>query len=95
LLAASVVVGGLPLLAFMLLFRELIAARNPQSDDATGLATMSALAYGIALLSFVIWAGHFGYKLVRHKLYPKVWHRVVLAYSSIELAAPFVYFLFA
>jgi hypothetical protein len=82
----------------MLLFRELMAARNaghPQSGGATGLATMSALAYGIALLSFVIWAGHFGYKLVRHKLYPKVWHRVVLAYSSIELAAPFVYFLFA
>ncbi|HZV64818.1 MAG TPA: hypothetical protein VFG03_07925 [Telluria sp.] len=97
LVASVMVIGGLPLLAFMLLFLKLTAARNagqPESGDAIGLAMMSALAYGIALLSFAIGVGYFGYKLARHKLYPKVWHRVVLAYSSIELAAPFVYFWF-
>jgi hypothetical protein len=81
----------------MYLFIDLMVARNaghPQNGDAIGLAVMSTLAYGIALLSFAIGAGYFGLKLTKHKLKPKRWHWIALAWSSLEIATPIFYFSF-
>jgi hypothetical protein len=93
--ARGMLIGGLPLLIFMLLFLKLMAARDAGHSgggDGIGLAMMSVLAFGIAVLSFTIGIGYFGYMLARHKLHPSPWHWAVLGYSSLELATPFIYF---
>jgi hypothetical protein len=94
LLAICMVIGGLPLLVSICLVLRLTAAReagHPYSGDAIGMAIMSVAAYTLALLTFCAGAGYFAYQRFRHKLYPRRWHRIALAWSSIELAAPLVY----
>ncbi|WP_342118417.1 hypothetical protein [Pseudoduganella sp. OTU4001] len=95
-IAGVVILGNLPLLAFILLFWQVMAARtagHAGGGDAIGLAIMSVLAYGLALASFAIGAAYFGYKFTRHKLRPQGLHKIALAWSSIELAVPLLYFL--
>jgi hypothetical protein len=95
--ASCAVLGGLPLLAFIVLFLQLTAARNaghPLTGDAIGLAMMSVFSYGLALLSFGIGAMYFGYKRVRYHLFPKRWHLMALAWGAVEVAAPVLYFAF-
>jgi len=94
--AVIAVVGGLPLLAFMYLFLQLMAARDAglaQSGDGIGLAMMSAVAYVLALLSLTVGAGYFGYKRARQKVRLKIWHWLALAWLSAELVAPICYFM--
>lgn len=92
---AGVVVGGLPLLAFMVLFFNLTAARkagHPGGGDAVGLAIMSLFAYGLALLSLVVGAAYFRYKRIRDNLLLKPWHWMALALSVMEVIVPILYF---
>lgn len=96
--AISVFLGGLPLLAFIVLFLQLTAARNvgePQTGDAIGLALMSVFSYGLALLSVGIGALFFGYKHARHHQSPKRWHLVALTWVAVEVTTPVVYFVFS
>lgn len=93
--AAGMIIGGLPLWTFALVLINLTVARNagrPLSGDAIGLAMMSLLAYGLAVLSFAVGAAYFGFKLGRHKLLPKRWHRIVLGLSAFQVVAPLLYF---
>ena len=96
-IAAGVVVGGLPLLAFMVLFFNLMAERNaghPGGGDAIGLAIMSLLAYGLALLCLVLGASYFLSKRNRDNLLPKPWHWMMLTWSVVEVMVPVLYILF-
>lgn len=95
--AGGVFLGGLPLLAFIVLFLQLTAARNaghPQTGDAIGLALMSAFSYGLALLSFGIGAIFFSYTHARHHQAPKRWHLIALTWVAVEVIAPVVYLVF-
>jgi hypothetical protein len=63
--AGGVVVGGLPLLAFIFLFFQMARALNaghPYSGDGIGLAIMSVFSFGLALLSLLIGVAYFGYQ---------------------------------
>lgn len=93
--AAGMIIGGLPLLAFALLLLNLSLARNAgqtMSGDAIGLAVMSLIAYGLAVLSFAIGAAYFGFRRARHQLVPNSWHRFALVFLAIEVIAPPLYF---
>ena len=95
--AGGAVVGGLPLLAFIVLFLQLMEARNaghPLSGDGLGLAMMSLSAYGLALLSISVGIVYFGYKSTRHQRRPKQWHLMALAWTAAEVVAPILYFAF-
>ena len=94
-MAGVAVVGGIPLIAFIVLFFQLAAARdagNPYSGDAIGLAMMSVIAYGLALLSLLAALTYFAYKRVRHQLRPKRWHLMAMSWVAIEVLAPITYF---
>ena len=96
-MAAGMVLGGLPLLASMLLFLKLMAARDaghPLSGDAIGLAMMSALAYRLALLSLAVGAGYFTYKRIRQNTRPNAWHWTALSWMAFEVTAPALYLSF-
>jgi len=94
-MAGAAVVGGIPLIAFIVLFFQLTAARdagNPYSGDAIGLAMMSAMAYGLALLSLLVAIVYFAYKRARHQLRPKRWHLMAMSWVAVEVLAPVMYF---
>jgi len=94
-MAGVAVVGGIPLIAFIVLFFQLTAAReagNPYSGDAIGLAMMSSLAYGLASLSLLVALMYFAYKRVRHQLRPKRWHLMAMSWSALDVVAPLLYF---
>jgi hypothetical protein len=96
-IAAGVVVGGLPLLQFIVLFLQLTAARNaghPYSGDGIGWAIMSVVAFGLALLSMLIGLAYFGYKRKRYQRRPQPWHSIALAWVAIEVTLPILYFAF-
>ncbi|QJD93830.1 hypothetical protein HH213_29330 [Duganella dendranthematis] len=95
--AGGVVVGGLPLLAFIFLFFQMARALNaghPYSGDAIGLAIMSVFSFGLALLSLLIGVAYFGYQRKRHQLRPKLGHLIALAWVATELFFPIFYFAF-
>lgn len=97
LVASLVALGSLPLLAFMVVFVRLSAARaagQASGADALGLAMMAMLAYGMAFLFFLAGAAYFGYQRVSKRKRPGAWHAVVLAGAALALLAPPVYFLF-
>jgi len=93
-IAAGMTLGGLPLLAFELLFLQLMAAMeagHPQDGDALGMAMMSALSFAIAALSLAIGFAYFGYKLLRRQQAPRLWHKIVIGCLTLEVIAPFAY----
>lgn len=71
--AGGVVVGGLPLLPFIVLFLQLTAARDaghPYSGDGIGWAMMSVVTFGLALLSLLTGITYFGYQQMRYRRAP-------------------------
>jgi hypothetical protein len=93
--AGGVVVGGLPLLMFIVLFLELIAAQkagHPYSGDGIGWAIMSVLAFGLALISLLIGVAYFGYQKKRYQRGPQLGHSIVLVWVTFEVAVPILYF---
>lgn len=94
-IAAGAVVGGLPLLLFIVLFLQLMEARNagqPLSGDGLGLAMMSFTSYVLALLTLAVSVVYFGYQRTRHTRNPKQWHLIALAWAVVEVATPIFYF---
>ncbi|WP_395400538.1 hypothetical protein ACHMW6_24015 [Pseudoduganella sp. UC29_106] len=94
-MAGVAVVRGISLLGFIIVFLQLTAALdagNPQNGDAIGLAIMSVLAYGLALLSLLAALVYFMYKRVRHQQRPKSWHLIAMSWTAVEVVAPVLYF---
>ncbi|MYM24681.1 hypothetical protein GTP46_18760 [Duganella sp. FT135W] len=96
-IAGGAVLGGLPLLAALVSFMQLMEARNaghPYSGDAIGLAIMSIVAFGIAVVSLLIGTAYFSYKRTRHQQNPKRWHMMALIWVTVEVVGSFLYFVF-
>lgn len=95
--AAGVVVGGIPMIPFIVLLLQLTAALNaghPYSGDGIGWAMMSVVTFALALLSLLIGATYFGYQQVRNQRSPQLWHSIALVSVAIEVTVPILYLAF-
>lgn len=89
-------IGGAPCVLAIAAFVQIIAAHEAGTSsggNALGLMMMSLSAYGIALVSCVTGLVYFGYAALRHKVFPKLWHWLVIGYSIGLVVIPIIYFI--
>jgi hypothetical protein len=86
--------GGLPLSAAILLFIQLMLARNagrPMGADGLGIMMISLAAYALALLSCVTGLIYFAFARAKYKEHPQAGDWFSIVYSAGQLAVPLVY----
>jgi hypothetical protein len=95
----GMLVGGTPLTFIILLITFLSATHDARKaagyssgGDALGLLMMSLVAYAIALLSCVNGISYFIFKAIKQHSFPTWWQWLILSYSFVQVAGPFIYF---
>ncbi|QBE63914.1 hypothetical protein [Pseudoduganella lutea] len=95
--AIWMLIAGAPYVVFIATFGQIIASYKPGTPAVGsalgGVMVIFLCTYGIALLSCVTGLIYVAYAAVRHKVFPRTSHRLIIAYSIALAISPVFYFI--